>query len=117
MDVDPVVYVHTGATAAITRARREMLGQLRRAEAFSPDRALELELKRGLEQRVLQRMLRREIIRPGARGGYWLDRNRLEEWKRQQLLIAIGMLIVTFGVIACVLIYAPGRHHHPRVTD
>ena len=106
---------HNGG--ALSRARREMLGQLRRANAFSADSAIELELKRGIEVREFNRMLHRGVIRHGARGGFWLDRERLADWKRQQLLVAIGMLMVTLAISICVAIYTPDKHHRPHRVD
>jgi hypothetical protein len=96
------------------RARRLLIHQLKRANAVSQDRAVPLEVNGRAEERMLARLIRREIVRPGPRGGYWLDKERYADFCRQQIIFVIGALLVTAGIMACVLLYAPkegGRAH------
>jgi hypothetical protein len=92
------------------QARRALVGQLKRAQAVSQDRAVPIEVHGRVEERMLARFVRKEIIRPGPRGGYWLDRERYADFCRQQLIFVVGVLLVTVGLVACLLIYAPRDH-------
>lgn len=96
------------------RARRALLSELRRAQAFRDESAVPLEPGSSLERAEFERMLKREVIRRGMRGGYWLDLERYADWNRRNLLFVVGILLVTTGFTACMLIYAPShpRHHH-----
>jgi len=87
------------------RARRELVRQLRRAEATSQEKAVPLEPKGRVEERVLRRLLRKEIVRTGANGGYWLDTERYADCRRRQLIFAIGAILVTLGIMACAMLY------------
>ena len=67
---------------------------------------------------MLKRMLKREVIRPGTKGGYWLDEERYAEWKRQNMILAIGLALVMGGIFACLAIYEPSHpRHHPAAAD
>jgi len=72
-----------------------------------------IEADTPLERSVLKSMLKREVIRPGSKGGYWLDEERYAEWKRQNLIIGIGVALVVGGIIACLMIYEPSHPPHP----
>ena len=100
-----MVMVH-GGSARAARARRELVRQLERAGATSQDKAAPLELNGRIEERVLRRLLRKEVIRAGAKGGYWLDRERYADCRRRQLIFAIGAILVTLGIMACAMLYA-----------
>ena len=101
-------------SARLARARRELIRQLRRGNAFSAAAARPLETTNDLERRVLQRMMRNEVIRPGAKGGYWLDEERYADWKRRHYLTAFGIALVMGGLVACLAIYAPDHPRHAR---
>ena len=105
-DVEAGLSVH-GARRA--HARRALVRQLERVEAFGQDRAHGLEVKSRTEERELARLLRREIVRAGPHGGYWLDRERYADWRRLNLIVAVGAILVSAGLVACALLYAP-RH-------
>ena len=112
----PVTSVH-GARRA--RIRRELASHLKRAGAVSPDRAIPLEPENRTEEQVLSRMLKSETIRPGAKGGYWLDAERYAECRRRDLIFVIGMFLVMGGVMACLLLYTKPQHrnHHAYETE
>jgi hypothetical protein len=101
------------------RARRAMIRQLKQAGAFSDATACPLAADSAIEKSVLKRMLQREVFRPGSKGGYWLDEERYSEWKRQNVVVALGMAIVMGGLVACLAIYAPDhpRHRHAAAAD
>lgn len=108
--IDPGV---SGARRA--HARRVLVGQLKRAEAYSLERATDLVVKSRLEERMLARLVRKGIVKPGMKGGYWLDLERYRECRRQELIVVIGAILVMAGVMACALLYAkPRDHRRPR---
>jgi len=92
-------------TERAARARRVLVKQLQRAGATSQDKAAPLEVNGRVEERVLKRLIRKEVIRPGAKGGYWLDPERYADCRRRQIIFAIGALLVTLGIMACAMLY------------
>ena len=100
-----MVVVYGSERAA--RARRELVKQLKRAQATSQDRAVPLEVNGRTEERVLRRLVRKEIIRPGPKGGYWLDPERYADCERRQVIFVIGAILVTAGIVVCVWLYNP----------
>jgi len=94
-----------GSSARAARARRELVNQLKRADATSQDKAVPLEVTGRVEERVLRRLLRKEVIRPGARGGYWLDLERYADCQRRILIFVVGAILVTAGIMACAMLY------------
>jgi len=92
-------------TERAARARRELVRQLKRAEATSQDKAVPLEVHGRVEERVLRRLIRKEVIREGAKGGYWLDKERYADCRRRQIIFAIGAILVTLGIMACTMLY------------
>jgi hypothetical protein len=99
-------------SARIARARRALISQLRKAEATAPDRAAPLATASGLEARELERMIRREVIRKDAKGNYWLDLERYGDWKRRNLLFAIGAAAVAIAVALALMLNDPSTHRH-----
>lgn len=63
----------TGAAAAVARARRDIQHQFFSHDAVRPDRAIDFEPDRMIEQRQFERMLDRGIIHRMDDGRYWLD--------------------------------------------
>ena len=104
----------SGEAVRRARARRELIRHLRSAGALSDAAARPIEADTPLERSVLKSMLKREVIRPGSKGGYWLDEERYAEWKRQNLVIGIGVALVMGGIIACLMIYEPSHPRHPQ---
>jgi len=92
-------------TERAARARHELVRQLKRAEATSQDKAVPLEVHGRVEERVLRRLIRKEVIREGAKGGYWLDKERYADCRRRQIIFAIGAILVTLGIMACTMLY------------
>jgi len=107
--IDPGI---SGARRA--RARRALVNQLKRADAFSLERAVDVVANNRMEERMLARLVKRGVMKPGLKGGYWLDLERYNDCRRQELIFAIGALLVTAGIVACALLYAK-PHHQPRV--
>ena len=97
------------------RARRVLIGQLKRAEAFSLDRETDVVAHGRMEERVLKRLIDRGVLKPGLKGGYWLDQERYRDCRRQELIFVIGAILVTGGIMACALLYGKPHPHHPRV--
>ena len=100
--------------ARLARARRELIKHLKDAGATRDETAVPLEPEDSLERAMFKRMLRRGVIRTGMKGGYWLDEERYADWKRQQLLFVVGILLVMFSIMACLIVYEP-RHAEHRI--
>lgn len=104
------------ASSMARQARRTIARRLEKLGAVHEDLAQPLELERSIERSQLRRLVNSRIVRVAPNGNYWLDRERWEEYQRQQLLIAIGLMIVSFGVIACIALNAP-RRERPRGAE
>ena len=89
----------------IARARRELVRQLKRADATRQDKAMPLEVHGRTEEAVLRMLLRKEVIRPGAKGGYWLDLERHADCQRRTLIFVVGAILVSAGIMACAMLY------------
>ena len=99
------------ASSIARRARRTVVRRLEKLGADREDVAQPLELDNSIQRRQLRRLVDKLIVRVAPNGNYWLDRERWDEYQRQQMLIGIGIIIVTFGVIACLMLNAPLQHH------
>jgi hypothetical protein len=97
------------------RARRTVARRLRELGAVREEFAQPLELDRSIERTQLRRMVDARIVRVAPNGNYWLDRERWAEWQRQQILLAIGIMLVAFGVIAALALNSP-RHVRQRAA-
>ena len=110
----PIVTVTSAGHPAA--ARRELISQLKQANAYSIDRAIELVVHDKTEERMLGRLVRRGIVKPGMKGGHWLDQERYRDCRRQELIFVIGAILVATGVMACMWLYAkPRDRDRPRV--
>ena len=97
--------VHAGSARA-ARARRVLVRQLKRAQATRYDRAVPLEVNGRVEERVLRRLIRKEIVHADANGRYWLDLERYNDCRRRELIFALGAILVTLGLMACSMLYS-----------
>ena len=92
-------------TERAARARRILVRQLKHAGATSQAKEVPLEVHGRTEERVLRRLIRKEIVRTGAKGGYWLDLERYADCRRRQIILLIGAVLVTIGIMACAMLY------------
>ena len=95
-----------GSSARAARARRVLVKQLKVARATSYDRAVRLEVNGRTEERVLRRLIRKEIVRADANSKYWLDMERYADCRKRELILALGAILVTLGLMACSMLYA-----------
>ncbi len=91
--------------ARLARARRALISQLKAARAFTDAAAAPVEAGSGLEEKELERMIRRQVIRKGLKGGYWLDEERYADWRRRTMLFVVGLVLVSAGIMACLYLY------------
>ena len=87
------------------RAQQALLSRLKRAGAWSDQAAHEIEVDGRLQASVLESLVRREIVRKGSRGGWWIDAEAYAEMRRRQLIFAIGAILVVAGAMACAMLY------------
>jgi hypothetical protein len=96
--------------AAVARARREVYAHFESQDAFDPQHAVAFDPPRRLEEKQLERLIGRGVVKQTMEGRFWLDREayRLEEQRRieaakRMLLIVSTVLLVTlagFGILA-----------------
>jgi hypothetical protein len=96
--------VATAAIAAATRrAEREIVEQLRRNGATSPDHAIPLEVHRHIPERRLERLLTAQAVRQTPDGRYWLDEQVYASYRSDRrgiALVLLGIALVTaLGVL------------------
>ena len=109
----PIVTAGSGARRA--RARRALVSQLQRAQAYSHDREITLVPGDRVQEGVLARLVSRGIVRPGPKGGYWLDREAYGEFCRQQAIFVVGILLVSLALGVTMALNAPHtRHRSPK---
>lgn len=106
----------TYGSARRARARRALVSRLKRDGATASDKAQPLVVADHFETRELERMIRKEVVRKTPRGGYWLDLERYADWRRQNLLFAIGAVVVTIAVMVCILLNDPESHRSHAVA-
>ena len=91
----------TAAAAAVAKARRDVQHHFFSHDAVRPDRAVEFEPLKIIEERQFERMRSRGIIREAKPGLYWLDvvaydidlRQRHTVLRTVLLILVVGLAI------------------------
>jgi hypothetical protein len=92
----------TGAAAAIARARRDIQHHFFSHDAVRPDRAVDFEPSRLIEQRQFERMRSRGIIHETGDGRYWLDVVAYDmdlTGRYQRVKVALAVVLVVLIVV------------------
>jgi hypothetical protein len=92
--------------AAVARARREVFAYFEEHRAFDSQHAVAFDPPRHLQEKQLERLIGRGVVKPTMEGLFWLDREayRLEEQRR--VAAAKRMLLVIAGVFGLALAIA-----------
>lgn len=96
------------AGAAMVRARRRLTAHFRDAGATTADAATACAPDRGIERRMLARMIAAGVVREAAPGRYWLDEPVLETWNRARRRRAAMMVGAAAAIGAAVAFLASG---------
>jgi len=91
----------TGAAAAIARARRDIQHHFFSRDAVRPDRAVDFEPDRMIEQRQFERMQERGIIHRTNDGRYWLDVVACDvdlQQRYRRVRLALIVVLILFAV-------------------
>ena len=72
------------AGAAVARARRRLVSHFMAADAVSADQAIGYTPDRGLERRLLERLIGQGVLHVGKAGTYWLDIPAYDQWNRRR---------------------------------
>ena len=95
----------TGAAAAIARARRDVQHHFFSHDAVRPDRAVEFQPDRMIEQRQFERMQERGIIHRTNDGRYWLDVVAYDvDLTERHRRVKIALLAVIFVLLIVLLL-------------
>ena len=92
----------TGAATFIAKARSEVERAFWDNGAFSPDRAIELELRVPVQQNYLEQMICEGIVHEASPGHYWLDLKAWREMGRQRLVWTVAVVAVGIAVAGIV---------------
>lgn len=94
------------AAGAASRARRRLISHFMEADAVSADKATGYAPDRGIERRLLERLIDQGVLHVGKAGTYWLDIPAYDKWSRKRrrragimvgTAVAIGAALSLFG--------------------
>jgi hypothetical protein len=95
----------TAAAAIMARARREIESKFFDNNAFSADRAVEIEARLFTQQRFLEQLMAENIVHQVGPNRYWLDLKAYEKMRRARMIAAfwiIGLFLVVLAVVSIV---------------
>ncbi|URW75406.1 hypothetical protein M9980_12835 [Sphingomonas donggukensis] len=69
----------TAAAAVVAKARRDVISHFMSRDAVSPAQAVPFAPERRVQRRMFERFQEAGVVRPGAKGGWYLD---VPEWDR-----------------------------------
>ena len=86
----------------MARARRRLISHFMEADAVSADKAIGYAPERGIERRLLERLIDQGVLHVGKAGTYWLDIPAYDKWNRKRRRRA-GILVGTAVAIGAAL--------------
>lgn len=97
-----------GAAAAAARARRRLISHFMSADAISADKAIGYAPDRGIERRLLERLIEQGVLHVGKAGTYWLDIPAYDAWTKSRRRRAGMMVGAAVAVGAALAFFAGG---------
>ncbi|WP_375272235.1 hypothetical protein [Sphingomonas sp.] len=76
----------------IARARSQIVGYFTQAGATKPDAAIPYAAKGRLEARLFRRMVDFGLLVEVKQGRFWLDQDRLSDFKKESLARVLGAI-------------------------
>ena len=95
----------TAVAALMAKARREIENKFFDNNAFSADRAVEIEARVPVQQRFLDQLIAENIVHQVGPNSYWLDLKAYEKMRRARMIAAfwiIGLFLVVLAVVTIV---------------
>jgi hypothetical protein len=93
----------TAAGAMIARARREVDELFFDNNAFSPDRAIEVEPRMNVQQRYLEQLIAEGIVHNSEPGHYWMDLDAWKEARRVRRLWTLRVVLIFLAILVAVI--------------
>ena len=90
------------AAGAQARARRRLISHFMEADAVSVEKAVGYAPDRGMERRLLERLIEQGVLHVAKAGTYWLDIPAYAKWNRKRRRRA-GIIIGTAAAIGAAL--------------
>ena len=84
------------AAGAMARARRRLVSHFMAENAVSADNAIAYSPSRGIERRLLERLIDKGVFHVGKAGTYWLDIPAYDSWnksRRRRAGLAVGAAV------------------------
>ena len=97
-----------GAAAAAARARRRLVSHFMSNDAVSADKAIPYAPDRGIERRLLERLIEIGVLHVGKAGTYWLDIPAYDKWSKSRRRRA-GLMIGAAVAVGAALAMFAGR--------
>jgi hypothetical protein len=97
-----------GAAGAMARARRRLISHFMSNDAVSADKAIGYAPDRGIERRLLERLIDAGVLHVGKAGTYWLDIPAYDEWSKSRRRRAGIMVGAAVAVGAALALFAGG---------
>ncbi|MDB5677218.1 hypothetical protein [Sphingomonas bacterium] len=95
------------AAGAMARARRRLVSHFMSNDAVSADKAINYAPDRGMERRLLERLIDQGVLHVGKAGTYWLDIPAYDAWTRKRRRRA-GIMVGTAVAIGAALSFFAG---------
>ena len=92
----------TAAAAVVAKARRDVISHFMSRDAVSAEKAVPYQPDRRIRRRMFERFRDAGVLKPGTRGGYYLDVPAWDEYARKRRKRA-GALIGGSVVLAAAL--------------
>lgn len=92
----------TTAAAVVAKARRDVISHFMARDAVAPDKAVPYQPDRRIRRRMFERFQDAGVLKPGARGGFYLDVPLWDQYARKRRRRA-GALIAGSVALAAAL--------------
>lgn len=96
------------AGAAVARARRRLISHFMSNDAVAADKAINYAPDRGIERRLLERLIEQGVLHVGKAGTYWLDIPAYDAWNKSRRRRAGLMVGAAVAVGAALAMFAGG---------
>ncbi|MEO5493795.1 MAG: hypothetical protein ABIR08_07185 [Sphingomonas sp.] len=90
------------AAGAMARARRRLVSHFMSNDAVSAEKAIGYAPDRGMERRLLERLIDQGVLHVAKAGTYWLDIPAFDTWNRKRRRRA-GIMVGTAVAIGAAL--------------
>lgn len=96
------------AAGAQARARKRLISHFMTQNAVSADKAIAYAPDRGMERRLLERLIEKGVLHQGKAGSYWLDIPAFDTWTKSRRRRAGAMIGAAVALGAALGFFAGG---------